>query len=102
MQLRWASLRYYSCNKVAVVKNKHRYCLIKIPIQFPSLASDRCRNQWSRYLGVQALQVGADVLDAGSERVHVQEGGDDPWNRKANSDRVQTQMVDSVSLPLQR
>ena len=30
------------------------------------------------YLGVQTLQVGADVLDAGTERVDVQEGRNDP------------------------
>lgn len=30
------------------------------------------------YLGVQALQVGTDVLDAGSERVDVQERRNDP------------------------
>lgn len=30
------------------------------------------------YLGVQALQVGTDVLDAGSKRVDVQERRNDP------------------------
>lgn len=30
-----------------------------------------CNNEC--YLSVQALQVGADVLDAGSERMHMQE-----------------------------
>lgn len=34
------------------------------------------------YLGVQALQVGTDVLDARSERVDVQERWDDPWKQK--------------------
>lgn len=50
-----------------------------------------------RYLGVQALQVGADVLNAGSKRVHMQERGDDPWNKKAKPKRGQAKMYDSIS-----
>lgn len=36
---------------------------------------------WVCYLGVQTVQVRADVLDAGSKRVDVQEGWNDPWSR---------------------
>lgn len=51
------------------------------PLIFKSIQTSMSTSPASRcgrYLGVQALQVGTDVLDAGSKRVHVQERGDDP------------------------
>lgn len=44
-----------------------------------------CGSFESCYLGVQTLQVGTDVLDAGPERVDVQERRNDPCGRQNKS-----------------
>lgn len=48
------------------------------PAQRTRRYSGRLEARKACYLGIQTLQVGTDVLDAGSKRVDVQEGRNDP------------------------